>query len=322
MDNSITIKIGNKSKQVKVPESWNSLDTRELLLFYQALFEHPGDEFTATGFTNLKLINMACAILNVDLGFMRLWEAQRQGEHGAEGELIFLSELNDTIRFALCGGEKPDCGLFSLEEEDGETRYAARLNLTENPWPILTGPGKTKAQKKRHYYAPADGLENLTIYEMGMAFQTFENYLSTNDAAYAHQLIALLYRPSRPETKIERESAWGGDRRQPIRRYEGKISERVNLVKTLPPLVQRVVVFWFASCRQQIADSYPKVFKAGGERGKSYGWGGVLLSVAENGALGTLGEVSDQHYSNVLTFLEMKANEAEECQRKSKRGKG
>jgi len=317
-NNDITIKIGKHNRTIKVPGSWNDLDTRTLLLFYETLFTSPGDEFTSTAFTSVKLIGMLQHLLNVDGSFMVMWENERIQKDPEGGELAFLDELRQVLHHALAG-------LFEIEQkEEGGTSYSSKLNLTDNPWPILTGPGKTKKQAKRHYYAPANGLDNVTIYEMGMAFSYFEAYLRTNEEEYAHQLIALLYRPTRPETTKERESGWGGDRRQRLRGYESKVEERMALVRTLPILVQRVLVFWFAGCRQGIVDAYPKVFKKegdGGRGGADYGWGGVLLTVAESGPMGALGEVSDQHYSNVLTYLSMKADEAKEAERRADEAK-
>lgn len=310
MANEIEIQIGARRRKVVVPESWNDLDTKSLCLYYEMLFSTPGDEYTATAFTTVKLLSMMQHLLKVDADFLVLWEADRIRKNPEAGELGFLDELRQTLHYSIAG-------LFDIQEKDGATTYAAKLNLTRNPWPVLSGQGRTKKQAKRMYYAPADALDNLTIYEMGMAFNLFENYLISGDEGYALSLLALLYRPTRPETVKERESAWGGDRRQPIRGYEGKIDERVALVKTLPNTVKRVLLFWFAGCRQQIVDAYPKVFHKNSNGGKNeYGWGGVLLSVAESGPMGALGEVSDQHYSNVLTYISMKADEAEETRKR------
>ena len=325
--NEIILNISGKTRKVRVPVSWDDLPAEKLLAFYDLLFSTPGDEFTASAFTAVKLLSIMQHLLDVDSAFMGNWEAQRIKEDPEHGELGFLHELRQTMHYAIKG-------LFEIQEHEGVTTYSAKLNLTKNPWPALTGPGKNKRPQKaikgknmqqamRVFYAPADELANLSIYELGMSFSYFEAYLNTNDEAHAHYLLALLYRPSRPITTKERESAWGGDRRQPIRGYEGKVDERVKLVKTLPMLAQRVILFWFAGCRQKIVDSYPKVFKRDSEssRGVNYGWGGVLLSIAEAGPMGNLNEVSDNHYSNALTYLSMKADEVEEAKRQAEQAK-
>ena len=310
MANEIELRVNGKSRAIRIPESWDDLGAQKLLLFYDTLFTFSGDEFTATAFTNLKLISITKMLLEVDQEFLVMWERLRVKEMGEAGEAAFLDELRQTIHGAIGG-------LFEIieNEEDSSVSYSPKLNHFKNLWPILTGPGKGKKQVKRLYYGPETDLSNISIYEMGMAFTAFETYLRTGNADYANQLIAILYRPGRPESQKERDSAWGGDRRQPLRGYEGKVAERIELIKTLPTLVRRVLVFWFSSVRQSIVNEYPKVFKQGGGDGSNYGWGGVLLSVAESGPLGALSEVSDQNYANVLIYLSMKSDQAEEAKK-------
>lgn len=322
--NTITLRVAGKERTVAVPMSWDALPLRDFLAYYQLLFGQEGTSPLSTAaFSSLKTISITQHVLGVNMDFLLAWEALRKKEHGdADGELFFLEELKAVIRHTLGGGESPKTGegLFSIETDDkGNTSYSVNLNRTINPWPSLQKNGKGRV-KARVYYGPSDGLANLTIYELGMAFQVYENYLATNDAALAHHLLAILYRPSRPITQKERDSAWGGDRRMPLRGYEAKVAERQQLMAELPAMVQRALLFWFAGCRQSIVNAYPKVFKSGKKNESGhYGWGGVLLSVAEGGAMGALGEVSDQHHSNVLTYLSMKADEASEAEKTRKK---
>lgn len=314
----LTIKIGNSSRTIQAPETWDALSLRQLGLYYQTLFTTPGSEYTASGFTMLKLLSMTQHVLNVDSGFMAQWEADCLAEDEENGQLFFLDELRQVIHSTLGG-------LFNIvsDEESGATSYSIRLNRTKNPWPALshtpTVAKKTRrAPKTTYYYAPADGLGNITIYELAHTFTIFENYLKTNDDALANQLIAILYRPSRPETVAERESGWFGDRRQPLRKHEAKIAERAAMVATLPMLTRRLILFWFASCRQQIVNTYTKVFKPADSDAKpGYGWGGVLLAMA-GGPTG-LDAIADQHYSNGLTWLSMKEDERRELEAMQKK---
>jgi len=315
MSDTITIKIGNKSKNIAAPASWNDLDTRTLALFYAALFTGTGDEYTHGAFTAVKLISLTQHILGMPPDFMAKWEADcLKQEHG---DLVFLEELKQVIVAALGG-------LFDIvtDEETGATGYAVKFNLTKNPWPAMNHAPKAKGKQKKPgkvtwYYAPKDGLANLTLYELSYAFGTYEQYVATRDESHANTLIGILYRPSRPETQEERDSAWHGDRRQPLRRYEDKVAERAKLAATVPALTRRLIVFWFAGCREAIVKAYPKVFrKAGeGEAGHGYGWGGLLLSLAETGTFGALDQTADQHFSNALTYLSMKEDERRETER-------
>jgi hypothetical protein len=320
---TIDINIGNLARKISIPEGWNDLNLKSLLLFYNTLFPAPGDEYVGSAFTMVKLISMAQHVLGLEMDHMAKWEAdcnadaQVDPENGVTGEMIFLSELRDVLHNALSG-------LFSIEtDENGATTYAVRYNLTKNPYPALTSTpvvkkGQRKPQKLQFLYAPGDGGNNFSIYELGMTFTLYENYLKTGDEAFADQLLAVLYRPSRPMTKLEGESGWQGDRRQPIRKYEAKIDDRAKLIRTLPVLTRRVLLFWFASCRQTIVDAYPKVFKPAKDSNKpGYGWGGVLLSIA--GGPAGLDLIADQHFGNALTWLSMKEDEAVEMEERARR---
>lgn len=311
MATNIEIRIGNRTRQVVAPESWNDLDARRLFLYYSTLFSGFGDEFTAGAFTAVKLISLTQDVLKAPADFLTRWEADCLREDPEFGQTVFLEELKQVIGAALAG-------LFDIETdtETGSTSYAVRFTLTRNPWPSLShtpngAKGSRKKPKTTVYYAPKDGLENITLYEMAYTFSLYENYVNSRDEQYADRLIAALYRPSRPQTRDDRESDWHGDRRQPLRRYEGKVEERAALVGTLPVLTRRLIVFWFAGCREAIVKRYPKVFRRaeGGDPGPGYGWGGLLLQLAESGTFGALDQTSDQHYSNALTYLSMKEDD-------------
>lgn len=357
--NVITVKIGRQSREINIPRSWDDLDDRTALLFYNTLFSNTGDEYTNGVFTAVKLIGLTQHILGFTPEMMALWEAsfaplppsmgdaERDGSNGDtdrdsphEGgkggevaELLFLTELKQVVTTALGG-------LFDIvTTEEGGTAYSVKFNRTKNVWPVLSvsppeaplkggQKGRKPKAKDQHpktvwYYCAADGLANITLYELAYTFSMYEAFVRTKDEDFANKLIGALYRPSRPETREDRESDWFGDRRQPLRRYEGKVEERAKMAATLPALTRRFIVFWFAGCREAIAKQYPRVFKKGSGDGESRGaeWGKLLLSLAETGTFGALGETSDQHYSNALTYMTMKDEEAEKARMEMERMK-
>jgi len=334
-NNTITIKSGKRTTTIRTPQSWDDLDDRSALLFYNTLFTGTGDEFTHGAFTSVKLISMTQHILGFPPDFMKNWEADCVKADPEHGETIFLEELKALITATLSHKEagKPPRGLFEIveDEETGGTAYAVLYNRTKNPWPSLVAPKKPGSQKARTapprggaggakwYYCAKDGLANITLYELAYTFSMYEAYLRTQEEQYANKLIAALYRPSRPETREERESAWHGDRRQPLRRYEDKVDERAKMAASLPVLTRRFIVFWFAGCREAIAKQYPRVFKKGdgASDGRGGEWGKLLLSLAESGTFGPLSETSDQHFSNALTYMSMKDEQREAAEREA-----
>jgi hypothetical protein len=314
----IKINIGNLNREIVAPESWNDLELRTLMLFYNTLFTANEGANGLMSFTTVKLISMAQHLLGMDTGMLAQWEADCLAQSSEHGDVVFLHELRAVVH--ACVG-----GLFDIEHNDetGHTAYAPKLNLTRNPWPHFTHTQKTQLKgvqpKTTWLYAPADGLENVTIYELAFTFTLFEQYLQSKDDAVANRLIAALYRPSRSETREERDAAWFGDRRMPLRKYESTLDSRAEQVATMPTLTRRVLLFWFASCRQQIINRYPKVFSRadGGESGTNYGWGGVLLAMA--GGPAGLDAIADQHHGNGLTWLSMKEDERRETEKAMKR---
>lgn len=316
---TIAFRVDDVMTTLKAPASWDDLDRRTALLFYNSLFTTDNRSVFADAFTAAKLISITADIIGRGPEFMPRWEIDCVMEDPELGSYVFLEELKQVMVVALHG-------LFEvLEDENGGTRWAVKFNRTKNLWPALVHKvGRDgRGQKVRWYYAPKDGLSNITLYEMIYTFSLYEAYVRTGEDRYVNLLIGAMYRPSRPETADERESAWHGDRRQPLRNYEDKVDERARLAATMPALTRRMIVFWFGSCRESIVRQYPKVFVRSEDAPQSdgYGWSGVLLRLAETGAFGALGETSDQHYSNAMTFLSMKEDERRRMEQELERAK-
>lgn len=299
----IEFKIRGTSRKVKVPASWNELSKQDLLLIYSCIFHNPGSETTLQKWTSLKMISIAKHLLGLDEAFLTVWENDCIQSDPEDGQAVFYDELRQVVHTAIGG-------LFEIvTDEDGNTMYSTKLNLTVCPYPELMFTMKQgKREVPKWLYAPGEGLGNITIYELGYLWTMFENYIRDDGPRkelWVNELIAAMYRPSRPRTKEEAEMAWGGDRRTPLRRYEAKVEERIKLMGQMNVIIKRVILFWFTSCRQAIVDQYPQVFKraskVGWQNRTDFGWAGVLLALS--GGVAHLNAVSDQHYSNALTWL-------------------
>lgn len=297
----IDINIGGKKFSGTMPASWDDLSERELLSFYMILFESSKVPTPAQStFTTVKMLSMSMRLLGLDMAQLEVWESTCIEQDAVDGQSIFFDELRQVMHSALAG-------LFDIQTSDeGVTTYATRFNLTRCPYPKITGMVSTK--KAQWLYAPLDGLSNLTLYELAMTFTLYENYVRTGDESHANQLLGVLYRPKKPRTHQNEASGYGGDERQPLRGYEAKIGERAALMATIPTISRRLIIFWFASCRETIMNRYPKVFHASGGDPNAYGWGGVMLAVA--GGPAGLDQISDQNFGNAMTWLSMKEDEA------------
>lgn len=295
----------NDELTINTPESWNELSLKDQLICYGIIMQESGHLLEPHEVLPAKRILLMNHLMGVDDQFAAAWMKDRIEEDQEGGldtfheELKYLSESVTNFFFeAEEGGE-----------EDAPQRYHIALGLTKCPYGELKGP--RKKGKRKTFYAPADSLENITIYELGMTFTLFENYIKAQQNKeekkamdLVNELIATLWRDGKFDTKENRLSAFQGDRRLPLLDHEGAVEKRKKLFQFLPEEGKQLIMFWFASCRQEIIQSYPNVFRASdGEEigGNNYGWGGTLLSLADG--LVNLDAISKQNAHNALTYL-------------------
>jgi len=307
----ITIELAGKKARVMAPESWDALDMKQLLRYYNLLFTTGFNPSSDTTFTMVKLISIARDVLGLDDNTMDLWAKSCYTADPENGETMWHHEVRTVVHAAIGG-------LFEItEQEDGSTTYAVKYTRLQNPWPELVDKKEDKRGKllkRTWYFAPGNELGNMTMYEFSTVMSLFDAYMESGNDAICNRLIAVMYRPKKPETRENRGSNYNGDKRMPLRGYESTIDARVKMVETIPLLVRRVMMFWFASCRLKIVQSYPKVFKQSkGNEGPNYGWGGVLLNIA--GGPVNVNEVGDQNFHTSLVWLSMKEDEAREMER-------
>ena len=302
-----TIKIQDTERVVQLPETWDDLGKRDLMLIYKTMFPSKITEGFDHKLGVMKIASITKHILGLDNAEVEQWRTDCiVNEDAEEGDSVFLSEFKEVAHLAVEG-------LFEIgEDEEGRTTYAVKFNRLKNPYPEIVLEQKQKGgrSKVHWFYGPNDGLSNITIYELGYAFTLFENYVATGDEAAVNELVAILYRPSKPRTKENTDTNYEGDRRMKLRGYEAKAEERALLMQGINPDVKRVILFWFASCRQMIIDRYPSVFARRSKMNESdnaqYGWAGVLMGLA--GGVAHLDAVSDQHHSNALTWLSIQSD--------------
>lgn len=295
------VKINNR--KIEVPESWNDLSLASQINCYSLIMQDTGHLLAAHEVLPAKRILLTAELLGVKDDFFEAWKKDCHQAHGIDGDDVFLQELHQLTH-------EVTAFFFEKEKtEEGPDRYHISLTLTKCPFPYIRGP-RIKGKRKK-YYGPADQLDNITIYELGTTFTIFENYIKVMQQgrrAEAEQLInrllATLFRPGKPATKANKRSGYQGDRRLPYLNHESTVDKRMKLFAALPIQARQLLLFWFASCRQQIINSYGNVFKqSAGEElgGNQYGWGGTLLSLADG--IVNLDTVSAQNAHNALTYM-------------------
>jgi len=293
----MTITINNINHQI--PQSWNELTLKQQLTIYHILLSNMHGLLPDVA-ENIATKRIAIAQFLLGLTNTRKWRLDLQSEYGAEdGDTLFIGELDAVARACT------DWLFERIEEKEGyPEQYRIEFGLTKTPWPQIEYKNR-KSGKKKIWCGPADALANVTIYELGMAFYQFEEYLRTKQIEHLNRLLAILWRPSKPSTPENRRSGYEGDHRLPLLKHEAMIPKRMKKIAGLPKEVKQLLLFWFASCRMKIIEAYPNIFKAppaAGERvGNDYSWGGVLLSLA--GGLVHLDAVAQHTYSNAFTYL-------------------
>lgn len=281
-----------------IPESWNALTLRQQIECYNIIMAGTGSLFESHQVMPAKRMALASRLLGLDSKLLSAWHQDCRAAYGQDGNTVFLAELDAVLEASNF--------LFDIDlGADGNKLYQIRLGLTKCPWASLRY--KSKKGKAKTYYAPADEMENMTLYEMAMAFAIFERYLESKADADALELIATLYRPSKPPTRANKQSGYEGDRRLPLYKHEAMVKKRAARMATLPAATRHLIVFWFASCRQAIIEAFPNIFSEAnaekyGERvGNDYSWAGMLLALA--GGIVHLAQVSQEPYQNGLVYL-------------------
>lgn len=289
----MTVQINNQ-QMLALPDSWNELDTRQLLTLYQIFFSDVSPEQQPTILATMRLQAMQ-ALTGWHDAVLKEMESDMIAEAGGEEE--------GRHRFAAMLDAAAKDITAPYIETSASGAASVRLSLTRNPFPQFSW----KHRGRRHScYGPAGGLANLSIYELCVAFTLFENYLKRPGHAAADELIATLYRPPKPATPDNKARSYEGDRRQPYQGYEAAVPARKKRIATLAPLVKKVLLFWFASCRQDIISRYPNLFSQDNRKdaarvGNDYGWGALLIQLA--GGLPQLEAVGRQSWQNAFTYL-------------------
>ncbi len=295
---------------------WNELSLRQLLTIFQILTcRRPliVDTVAMDQARRIRVFEVLHPQLPKD--WLELFEDPEDDDE----DLILKSTLNHALDHSL--------GRLFIPHETQAERYRLTLELTRCPYPKLVYDRpvrKGKPAEKATFYAPADALRNITIYELSVIFSDLEEYIRSNDETRLTSCLAVIYRAPKPKSTYNLESAYEGDIRLPYRKYEGTVARREPHMQQLTPIVRQLLAFWLASCRALIISRYKKAFERpedsspwalGGERvGNDYSWGGVLLSLA--GGPAQLEAVADQHYGNALTYLCMLEDQREALQQK------
>lgn len=306
----ITIKLPSRTINADLPDTWNDTIVQD----------ETGTRNPALAITLLQIIQLdgpslmekRIAILKHLLQLtekdIQDWQLSLAADHGQDWQLVFFEQIRELLAatdFLLEKASPPD----EIPETNNEHRtYHLNPSLTTCPVPVLHVPAAPQMHRRKKrpaattLHAPADGLANITGWELAMLFDLYERYAATRDARLIDELIATMYRKSKVPTPEQLEQNWHGDRRQPYNEHTVKL--RQHQVGHLPPQIKNIIFFWFLSCRMSIISQFENVFKKKDERkrsGNDYGWWAVFRNLAGN--LKDTEVLARMNYLDLLTEL-------------------
>lgn len=153
---------------------------------------------------------------------------------------------------------------------------------------------------RRPLFGPSASFQNLTFLEFIFADTYFLRYLQTNEEVWLEQLVAVLYRPQRPDYR-PRAASYGGDRREDFN--EHLVAARTRAMAHVPHYLKLAVLLYYCGCRRELERRYPRVFEGDTkQKAATSGWQAVLLNLADG--VHRIDATAGQRLHNVLREMQ------------------
>jgi hypothetical protein len=186
--NATRLKIGNLIGYV--PASWNDLPREKAMNIVSILLLSGQEDLTAGEAIVYQRINILAVLMGTTLP-----------------SLLKLFGFNSAIEIAFIDDERTDqlnqvletiTFCFEAPDPDQPEQLRVNLGLTRCLYPVITN------SQGINYYAPADELENITIYELSTILTLMDAYTREQTDDGLHQLLATVYRPVSMATAANR----------------------------------------------------------------------------------------------------------------------
>jgi hypothetical protein len=280
--------------EAKLPQRWNELTLAEASILYFLL--------RADGIPMaVALSEAAKSILNIDDNVLKNWRDAFVNAHGLlDGEWIFAEQWAHTVKAVL----KPFI-------EQREKSFTTKLELTKCPFPKL----QVKMDSGTHnLYACADNFSNISIGEFAKIDNLCVQYVQNPTVETIDLILAIIYRPSKPNTKRNRKLKYENDRRIPMSEGQYSEKERAEQFRNIGDAVRQMIWFWVTSCREQFYQKWDNVLRSkSGEQGNKkltqFGWAGLFIELA-NKQMVSKEAVASQNANSImleLSFYEAKS---------------
>lgn len=264
-------------RQFKTICNINRLSYNDLAVVYTLI-----DNMTSENLIKTRLA-IACYLMRIDEAFIHEWRSHY------EIDAMFFTDLERIVSLVTDF-------LFDRKEVDGKNFFALKLGLTRCPLPnVMIRKSKKGKIREHRLFGPAMALMNVTFEELAMCFTLVELWYKSENAkekaAIIEQVLAVLFRYSKPNTAHNRKTHFQGDRREPLSgEAETVRNERAKLFKSAAKMGKMLLWWWFLSCREMIIAQNPRIFSdtEGGakkpilDKLAAYSWAGVILELANN----------------------------------------
>jgi hypothetical protein len=229
-------KTGSLSPEINVPESWNSLSRKQLLLIIR-LFSFNLD---ITSYRVIALNRLACIKVTGNSHYQEetdrwLFEIKhRRQKHWVTAGLYhqLLKAMN-----------------FITEAPTLTNQLIPRFSLLPLPLPLPL---------PFSYYGPDEACYNINYNELIHAQLAYTNYTNTKKLEYLNQLVAVLYRP-RKKNVNKNSPQWDGDMREPFSAYN--YQRRAKLFKLLPYRVKYAIYIFYSGSLALMEKEHPLCFQ-------------------------------------------------------------
>lgn len=284
-------------REFKTIANVNRLSSNDLAVVYTLI-----DSMTTENIIKNRLA-IACYLMRIKEDFLHQWRSEY------ETDIMFFADLERIVTLVTDF-------LFDKKEVDGKMFFALKLNLLRCPFLILNIKKQKKGKVTTHrLFAPSDALSNITFEELARTFTLFELWHKSEDAAQKtaiiEQILAVLFRYSKPNTAENRKAHFQGDRREPLNgEAETVTAARTKLFRSVSKTDKIVLWWWFLSCREFIIAKNKRIFgdTEGGnnkpilDRLAAYSWAGVILELANND-ISKVKEIEISHYQEAFLTL-------------------
>lgn len=266
----IELVVNEKANEFTLPEKWNELSLKQLLYIS-------------------NLWQSWAMMMKADMTFFKA------------KALLFLEMLNGNTIFNRNGRKKLITSLAPEDQTDlvGLVDFVFKDNtLTACPLPMVRVGFK-------NYYAPGDGLVDITASEFHFADRFFMAYTKDETDENLNNFIACIYR------KAVAKSDKSGKKREAFNHL--LIEENSNKLARLPYAEKQLMLLWYIGCRKALVAANADLFQQGdGNDTSNKGWLPLIMALSGD-KFGTFEQTGATDFQLILMELrEMKARQPKE----------